>query len=153
MSDQTDERRRVPIAEGLFAESPEPHLLGSRCASCGARTFPQQSSCPRCSSLDVEVVPLSRRGTLWTWTSQDFLPKSPPYAGPEDPTTFRPWLVGYAELDDGLVVEGRLSGFENRQPVIGEELEVTIVPFTTDEEGNDVMLYAFSPVSGGAHDE
>src|SRR5438093_5619602 len=146
MPDQTDVRRRVPIAEGLFAALPEPHLLGSRCTNCGALTFPQQASCPRCSSLDVQVVPLSRRGTLWTWTSQDFLPKSPPYEGPEDETTFRPWLVGYAELEDGLVVEGRLSGFDDHLPLIGEELEVTIVPFNTDVQGNDVMLYAFRPV-------
>jgi uncharacterized OB-fold protein len=152
MPDQTDERRSVPIAEGLFAELPEPHLLGSRCNDCGALTFPQQGSCPRCSSLDVEAMALSRRGTLWTWTSQDFLPKSPPYAGPEDATTFEPWLVGYAALEDGLVVEGRLTGFDNRVPVIGEELEVTIVPFTTDEEGNDVRLYAFMPVARGADD-
>jgi uncharacterized OB-fold protein len=150
MSEQLDDRTRVPIAEGLFVESPEPHLLGSRCTDCGALTFPQQSGCPRCSSLAVETVPLPRRGTLWTWTSQDFLPKSPPYTGREDLATFRPWLVGYAELENGLVVEGRLAGFDDRLPVIGEEVEVTIVPFTTDEKGNEVMLYAFAPVGGPA---
>jgi uncharacterized OB-fold protein len=153
MPEQTTTHARVPIADGLFGERPEPHLLGSRCSGCNALTFPQQNSCPRCSSLAVEAVPLSRRGTLWTWTTQDFLPKSPPYAGPEDPATFGGWLVGYSELEDGLVVEGRLVGFEDRLPVIGEELEVTVVPFTTNEEGNEVMLYAFAPVAGGSHDE
>lgn len=141
---------QVPIVDGLFESQPEPHLLGTRCNRCEAMTFPQQDGCPRCSSLDVETVPLPRRGRLWTWTSQDFLPKA--YGGLEDPATFSGWLVGYSELENGLVIEGRLVGFDGRQPVIGEELEVTVMPFAKDEKGNDVMLYAFAPVGGGAHD-
>jgi uncharacterized OB-fold protein len=44
-------------------------------------------------------VTLPAEGTLWTWTVQRFAPKSPPYVPPED--GFRPFAVGYVELDGG----------------------------------------------------
>jgi uncharacterized OB-fold protein len=143
---------RVAIAEGLFREAPEPHLLGSRCTSCGTSSFPQQASCPRCSATGVEITPLSRTGTLWTWTTQGFLPKSPPYRGREDDSTFQPWYVGYIELEEGLVVEGRLTGFDDRGPVIGEPLEVTVIPFATEDDGTEVTIYAFAPAEEGRRD-
>ena len=45
-------------------------------------TFPRQSSCPRCTSEDVEPRELATRGELWTWTIQCFPPKAPPYLQP-----------------------------------------------------------------------
>jgi uncharacterized OB-fold protein len=44
-------------------------------------------------------VTLPAEGTLWTWTVQRFAPKSPPYVPPVD--GFRPFAVGYVELDGG----------------------------------------------------
>ncbi len=108
---------QIPIATGLFTwPAPDPRLLGSRCDACGAHTFPSQTSCPGCAANDVSEVELSPTGTLWTWTSQDFIPKSPPYAGPETPESFERYFVGYVELDHELRVESRLSGFENSRP-------------------------------------
>jgi uncharacterized OB-fold protein len=44
-------------------------------------------------------VTLPAEGTLWTWTVQRFAPKSPPYVPPAD--GFRPFALGYVELDGG----------------------------------------------------
>ena len=91
--------KQIPIAEGLFTwPSNDPRLLGSKCGDCGVVTFPAQKSCPACSGQNVETIELERRGTLWTWTIQGFMPNRPPYTGPETPETFKPFGVGYVEL-------------------------------------------------------
>src|SRR3954447_11961377 len=94
----------LPIAERLFElVDGQPVLLGAKCAPCGTVTFPIQGSCPRCTSEDVAEHRLATNGTLWTWTTQGFRPKTPPYAGPEE---FTPYLVGYVELGGEVRVEG-----------------------------------------------
>ena len=128
--------KQVLIAEGLVSSlSASPRLIGARCQRCDAR----------CGSEDLQAIELPARGRLWTWTSQEFLPKSPPYTGGESKETFKSWYVGYVDLD-GLHVEGRLVGFEERTPEIGEEVELTLIPFGIDGNGDEVMIYGFQPV-------
>jgi hypothetical protein len=95
-------------------------------------------------------MPLARRGTLWTWTSQEFRPITPPYTGPGDASDFEPYFVGYVELPGEVRVEARLSGFDGRTPTIGEEVELVILPFNETIEGDQVVSYAFTPVAEGA---
>jgi uncharacterized OB-fold protein len=96
---------------------------------------------------------LPRRGRLWTWTTQGFLPKEP-YAGGETPETFRPYGVGVVELGDEVRVEGRLTEADPERLEIGMEMEVVVVPFRNEEgvDGEDdreVMVFAFAPVASG----
>jgi len=138
---------QIPIAENLFTwPSVSPRLLACRCRRCDAHSFPVQSGCARCGSVDLETIELSPSGRIWTWTSQDFLPKAPPYTGPETDKTFVPYFVGYVEVDDKLHIEARLVGFEDRIPEIGEEVSLVIIPFRTDEQGNEIVIPAFAPV-------
>jgi len=142
----------VPVAEGLFEDvDGAPALIGGRCDDCGTISFPLAPGCPGCSSARVSSMALSPRGTLWTWTSQEFQPVAPPYIGPgSDGTDFAPYFVGYIELPGELRVEARLTGYADRTPRIGEEMELVIVPFTHREAGDEVVSYAFAPVSEGA---
>jgi uncharacterized OB-fold protein len=134
-----------PLAAGLFTwPSDDPHLLGSRCADCGTMTFPTHVGCPRCASQRMSTVELGTRGTVWTWTSQEFRPP-PPYAGPSE---FRPYYLGFVELPGELMVESYFTGYDDRTPTIGDEVELTIVPFNTDDEGDEIVTYAFRPVDG-----
>jgi uncharacterized protein len=136
---------RRPIVDGVFTwPADDPCLLGSRCHECGCVTFPAQDGCPRCGAPGMSRTELSRRGTLWTWTTQDFLPKAP-YAGPETEDDFGGFLLGYVELPDGVRVESRLVGLERDQIRIGMDLELAIVPFRTDPDGTEVLAYAFRP--------
>lgn len=140
---------RVPVAEGLFTwPAAESRLLGSRCLDCGNHMFPAQDGCPRCTGSETETVELSSRGTLWTWTVQGFAPKKPPYVGDADPETFQPYGVGYVELPGELQIETRLTEAAPENLAIGMEMELTLVPLTIDEEGNEVMTFAFTPVHG-----
>ena len=135
---------RIPVAEGLFTwPSDEPRLIGSRCAACAIVTFPAQGSCPRCASTEMVEHLLTRRGRLWAWTTQEFPPPSPPYAGPAG-NAFVPYGVGYVELGGEVKVETRLTELEGLK--IGMEMELVLIPFRTDAEGNEVVTFAFRPV-------
>ncbi len=137
---------RVPVAEGVFTwPSDEPRLIGSRCAACGIVTFPTQDACPRCPSTEMEQRLLSRRGRLWAWTTQEFPPPSPPYVGPTG-EAFVPYGVGYVELAGEVRVETRLT--QTRDLTAGMEMELVLVPFRTDGDGNEVVTFAFRPVAG-----
>jgi uncharacterized OB-fold protein len=139
-----------PIAEGLYRSSPDdgaPQLIASRCVACGEVSFPKQDACPRCTTRGCEEVPLSRRGTLWTWTIQRF-PPPPPYIGPADREHFTPYGVGYVELPEGVRVEARLTENDPAKLSIGMEMELVLLPFVQDAEGNDRMTFAFRPTGG-----
>ena len=139
---------QVPIAEGLFTwPADEPQLIGSRCTACGIVTFPAQESCPRCPSTDMTTEPLPRRGRLWAWTTQEFPPPSPPYAGPTG-ADFVPFGVGFVELPGELRVEARLTESDPDSLKVGMEMELALVPFRTDADGNEIVTFAFRPVPG-----
>ena len=141
--------QQVPVAPGLFRETDDgPRLVASRCSACSPAvvTFPTQPDCPRCAGDDMEELLLPRRGTLWTFTTQQFIPKSPPYAIVETPETFQPYGVGYVEFDGLVKVEGRLTEPDVAKLEIGMEMEVVVVPFRTDDDGNQVTTFAFRPV-------
>ena len=138
---------RVPVADGVFTwPSDAPRLIGSRCVTCGNHMFPVQNGCPKCTGEETETVELGNRGTLWTWTVQGFPPKSPPYAGDADPKTFQAFGVGYVELPGEVKVEARLTEADPEKLKIGMEMELVIVPLTTDDQGNEVVTFAFAPV-------
>lgn len=137
---------QTPVAEGLFSwPADPPRLLASECRQCGVVTFPRQSGCPRCNSQEMGDRELPERGSLWTFTTQEFVPKSPPYLIEENPKTFRPFAVGYVEFPGVVKVEGRIDADDLESLRIGMEMEVVVVPLTTDSEGREVMTYAFRP--------
>jgi uncharacterized OB-fold protein len=138
---------RVPVAEGIFTwPADDPQLIGSRCSACGIVTFPAQDSCPRCASTQMAQHLLPRRGRLWAWTTQGFPPPSPPYAGATG-DAFEPYGIGYVQLDDEVKVEARLTEADADALRIGMDMELVLVPFTTDGDGNEVVTFAFQPVA------
>ncbi|MBW2388678.1 MAG: Zn-ribbon domain-containing OB-fold protein [Deltaproteobacteria bacterium] len=140
-------KRRIPVQEGLFTwPSDEPQLIASRCSACGDVAFPRQQSCPDCSSDDVDEILLSRRGTVWTWTIQNFPPPIPPYAGSGDRDTFVPYGVAYIELPEGIRVEARLTENDPEKLSIGMEMELVVEKFASDDDGNELVTFAFKPV-------
>ena len=126
----------------------EPQLIGSRCTDCAATTFPAQARCPKCSGASTEQVNLPRRGTVIAWTTQGF-PPGAPYKGPTG-KNFVPFGVGLVELTDDtgpvLRVEGRLTENDPAKLQYGMDVELTMIPFTTDEDGNEIVTFAFQPI-------
>jgi uncharacterized OB-fold protein len=138
--------KQIPITEGLFTWPAEnPALLGSRCKQCGIAAFPVAESCMACSGQDVSVEELPTRGTLWTWTVQQFMPKSPYHSG-ETPETFKPYGVGYLELPGGVRVEGRLTENDPQKIEIGMEMDVVFDTWRTEDNGDEIVSFFFKPV-------
>ncbi|HEY9315491.1 Zn-ribbon domain-containing OB-fold protein [Williamsia sp.] len=120
----------------------DPQLIGSNCRDCDATVFPEHRLCPRCSSDQVSPALLPRRGTLVAWTTQGFLPGAP-YAGRETPKTFTPFAVGLVQLGDVVRVEGRLTESDPDKLRFGMDVELTMIPFTADDDGNEIVTFAF----------
>lgn len=91
---------------------------------------------------------LPRRGTVIAWTTQGF-PPGAPYAGPTG-KDFVPFGVGLVELgfgEDAVIrVEGRLTENDPAKLKFGQQVELTMIPFTTDADGNEIVTFAFQPV-------
>jgi uncharacterized OB-fold protein len=131
------------IDESIFGlDENGPVLLGSSCEDCGTTTFPRQESCPACTGTAMGDRTLPRRGTLWSFTVQNFRPKSP-YTGPED---FVPYGVGYVDLSGDVIVESRLTENDPAKLRIGAPMELVLEPFTQDEDGTPVLTFAFTPI-------
>jgi uncharacterized OB-fold protein len=135
------------VAEGLFTWPPDaPRLIAARCARCGLASFPAGPDCQRCGGTEATRELLPARGTLWTFTTQDFRPPSPPYDGGDTAATFRPYAVGYVELSGEILVEGRLTEPDPGRLAIGQPMETTLVPYAVDADGTEVLTFAFAPV-------
>jgi uncharacterized protein len=130
---------RVMVRDGLFRDGEPPTLLGSRCGACGSVLFPRSETCPYCASSDPEPVDLSRRGSLWAWTAVTAPP--PGYKGDV------PFGVGIVELPEGVRVITRLTEHDPGTLSEGQPMQLAIVPLHHDGDGNDVVTYAFGPVS------
>jgi uncharacterized OB-fold protein len=92
----------------------------------------------------MEEALFDRRGTLWTFTTQEFPPKSPPFIRPETAETFRPYGVGYVDFPGQARVEGRLTESDPSRLRIGMEVETVTVELI-----DGVVTYAFKPVESG----
>jgi uncharacterized OB-fold protein len=94
----------------------------------------------------MEEQLLARRGRLWAWTTQHFPPPSPPYTGPTG-TDFVPFGVGYVELPDEVKVETRLTEVDPDALTPGIDMELVLVPFRTDDNGEEIVTFAFRPTT------
>jgi uncharacterized OB-fold protein len=139
--------KQIPIQDGLFTwPAAEPRLIGSKCNQCGEVAFPAQTGCSACCQQDCTNIELSTKGKLWSWTIQGFPPKSPPYARQETPENFIPYGVGYVELAEKVLVETRLTRNDPDRLKIGMTMELVVDSFMQDDQGNDLMYFAFKPV-------
>ncbi|MDT5237804.1 MAG: uncharacterized protein QOD97_2 [Mycobacterium sp.] len=136
------------ITEGLFRIDGERAVLfGSRRRSSGVVKFPAErpelfDGAPEIQE-DIEAIELSTEGTLYTYTTQEFPPPLP-YKGNRDPKVFQPYVVGFVELAEGVLVETLIVGVAASELRIGQALVSTI--FTLQPaEGAPVLTFAFRP--------
>jgi uncharacterized OB-fold protein len=141
-----------PIANVFTWPADDPQLLGGQCKDCGAITFPVQSRCPRCGTESMTELALPRRGTLVSWTTQEF-PPSANYMGDPTGKSFKPFGVGLVQLDDLVRVESRLTESDPRRLDFGMEVVLRIVPFYIDNDGNEIITFAFAPVGAQNSEE
>lgn len=135
-------KKRVPIREKLLT-APLTHLekvqlLGSRCRDCGEVGLGEVGSCQNCAGENMEVIPLSRNGTLWTYTVIRNRP----------PGEFKgkvPMGEGLVELPEGIRVKSPIGG-DVEALEIGMDLEFVAYELYKNEAGEAVIAFRFDPV-------
>ncbi|MER5359625.1 zinc ribbon domain-containing protein [Streptomyces sp. NPDC002785] len=105
---------RTPVVAGWFTEDSTDQdfrLLGTRCSACSSVFFPRQDTfCrnPRCAGGRMTEVPLSRRGTVWSYTDGRYRPPAPYLSDPDVP--WEPYTLVAVELAaERMVVLGQAA--------------------------------------------
>lgn len=80
----------------------ENKLLGLKCKACGFVTAPPRLACRHCGATDSDMVELSGRGKIATFTTV-FIP-------PESRRGQTPYLVVVIELEEGPWIMGNIQG-------------------------------------------
>jgi len=146
MDKNGSEMKKVPAYPGLFTWAEDGvRIMSAKCNSCGTYFFPANHAQhrPGCSREGVEDVLLPKNGKLATYTIQHYM-CPPPFKTTDDIT---PYGLGVVEFDKegivvtGLIVETDLDGLK-----IGLDMETTSYTLYKDDEGNDVVTWAFRAV-------
>jgi uncharacterized OB-fold protein len=141
----------LPAIEGWFTLDEEPALLGQRCTQCSTVVFPPVATfCtnPSCSSREFASVPLSRTGTVWSFTDARYQPP-PPYIPTTDP--YEPFAIAAVELlAERLVVLGQVAtGYGPDDLKVGSPVELVLEPL--DVRGDtQYVVWKWRPISGAA---
>lgn len=152
-------RTRTPVVADWFAgEGDNFRLLGTRCSACACVFFPREDSfCrnPGCSGGDLDEVPLSPRGRIWSYTDSRYRPPAPYVSDPELP--WQPYALIAVELEaERMVVLGQAaSGVSVADLEVGMVVEVVPGvldgPYGDDEDSATVWTtWHWRPVGVGA---
>ncbi|MGH8977200.1 MAG: Zn-ribbon domain-containing OB-fold protein [Acidimicrobiia bacterium] len=134
-------KQRVPAAEGWFTlDEASPQLIGARGKESGSYYWPTAiatSGNPATPGEEREEALLSRRGRLWSWTTNHYAPPEP-YVAP-DP--FVPYTVCAVELEaEQMVVLGQLAtGADSELLEVGMEMELVLGTLFEDDEHEHVV--------------
>lgn len=136
---------RATALQGWYTLDDAPHLLGSRCRSCGTYFFPRLGSyCrnPVCESTVFEDVELSRSGRIWSFTNACYQPP-PPYVAAEP---FVPFAIAAVELAaERMIVLGQVAtGVDVSQLKIGMPVELVLETLYT-EGTTDKVVWKWKP--------
>ncbi len=130
-----------PFKDGVFLEGSiekgAPTLVGSKCKKCGKIFFPKKKVCPNCLSFgEMEDIPLSRKGKLYTYTIA--------YVGPLIDKL--PYAFGFIDLPEGVRIFSLLTENNPEKLRVGMEMEVVAEKIKKVTDGSEAIVYMFKPV-------
>lgn len=114
----------IDFNEGLK----ENKLLGLKCNQCGKITVPPKITCGECASTDMEVIELSGKGEIQTFTTV--------FVAPEGREGECPYIIVIVGLEEGPWVMGNLTGIEPDKvtmDVIGKKVKMGHAVFPGDK--------------------
>ena len=140
-------KTQVAAVDGWFTLGDAPALLASRGTETGSFFFPKNlafSRNPAAPTEDLTEVELSRRGRVWSWTTNHYQPPAPYMAA--DP--FVPYTVVAVELvDEQMVVLGPLVADADPSTLsVGTEVELTLGTLYEDDD-HEYMIWQWKPVA------
>jgi hypothetical protein len=135
--------------EGWYTLDDPPHLIGSRCLTCGTYFFPRQGFfCrnPECQGETFADVRLSRTGKVWSYTNACYQPP-PPYVAA---VPFVPFAIAAVELAaERIIVLGQVSeGIEVADLRVGMDMELVLEPLYR-AGGQEKLIWKWKPARGG----
>jgi hypothetical protein len=124
-----------------------PQLMGARGAETGSYFWPTAlavSANPAKPAEEREPALLSRRGRLWSWTTNHYAPPEP-YVSP-DP--FVPYTVCAVELEtEKMVVLGQLAtAADANELAVGIDMELVLGPLYEDDE-HEYVVWQWAPAA------
>ena len=139
-------RTEVPAVEGWFTTGDAPALLASRGTETGSYFFPKNlafSRNPAAPTEALEEVELSRRGRVWSWSTNHYQPPAPYVAA--DP--FVPYTVLAVELEaEQMIVLGPLVPDADPADLhVGTEVELTTGTLYEDDD-HTYVVWQWKPV-------
>jgi uncharacterized protein len=141
-------KQRVPAIDDWFTmDEAAPQLMGARGVETGSYFWPTALAVSANPSRPGEVrepALLSRRGRLWSWTTNHYAPPEP-YVSP-DP--FVPYTVCAVELDvEQMVVLGQLAtAADPTQLEVGMNMELVLGPLYEDDD-NEYVVWQWAPAA------
>ena len=141
-------KTRVSAAPDWFTmDEAAPALLGARGTESGSYFWPTAlavSANPALSGEERLPTPLSRVGTLWSWTTNHYAPPEPYMA----PDPFVPYTVCAVELDvERMVVLGQLAtGADPVELEVGMAMELVLGPLYEDDE-HEYVVWQWAPAA------
>ncbi|MEM7412746.1 MAG: OB-fold domain-containing protein [Myxococcota bacterium] len=141
------EKTRIPAIENWFTMDDEPRLLGLHDPQSGSYFFPKDvaiSAAPGYAGAELQEAPLSRRGKLWSYTTNHYQPPAP-YVSAEP---FEPYTVAAVELpEERMVVLGQLApGVDPESLEVGMEMELILDTLFEDDE-HEHIIWKWKPVA------
>ena len=106
----------------------ENKLMGLKCKECGKVTAPPKITCGECSSTDVDIIQLSGKGEIQTFTTI-FVP-------PEGREAECPYILVIVQLDEGPWIMGNLAGVDPEKvtmDIIGKKVTMGNAVFPGDK--------------------
>jgi len=114
------------------ADGSPAYLKGYRCCACGRLDFPKLTLCPSCWGEKFDVVPLSRKGKLYSATDI--------FIGQAGMKT--PYIFGYVDLPEDLRILCQLEG-DTGSFHCDQDVELTVGPIRTNDDGSPLISYKF----------
>ncbi len=141
------DKKQVPAIEGWFTSGDEPHLIGTQCKSCNTYFFPKETTyCrnPGCQSTEFSEVPLSRTGTIWSYSEHYYKPPAPFIA--DEP--FEPYTIAAVELaEEKMVILGQVAqGVKHADLKAGMQVEL-VVERLYDQGDEEHTVWKWKPLA------
>ncbi len=135
-------KKKIPIRPGRFMIPEEPgslpYLTAGKCKNCGKVFFPTRQICLNCSHQEMEIIPLSGKGKVYSYTEvHQQLPGA---------LVKTPYMIVIVAMPEGCQIHGVIT--EKYQNIgVEADVEVYFEKMMEDKDGNELIGDKFRLVS------
>jgi uncharacterized OB-fold protein len=122
------------------------NIVATICKKCGQKYYPPRSDCCKCMESQMEWIPISVEGNLFTFTKIYIPPKHFAPIQPLMPFSniqFDPCAIGILEVEDKLRIMGWIPKVELKKIKIGMRMKAS--PFRLQDGRITIILEPLNP--------